>query len=193
MSIRVLATSLAFGVACAAPRPEVASTIAAPHAAERARPALGLMSPLKSLPGHTLRMVSFAPGFLELHFEPPHDPSAVVIEFNARDIEQPDSSEHEAAVPYDDGPNMLWASIRAYTHPTIHLEARVIAYPAPEAREAFYQLLGRVVEHVTEVRRDHLELVFAGNARVRIPLQHPSDTSRPAAHFRQRGVTGIYK
>ena len=149
------------------------------------------MSPLESLVGHKLGMVSFADDFVEFHFEPPDDPSAVTIEFAVRDSNQA-GAEYDASLP-DDRPNMLWAGIRAYANPSIILEGRVTQYPDPLAREALYSLIGRVVNEVIGRKRDSLELVLTGDARIRIPLRAAPKSARPAAHFRQHGVRLIYR
>src|SRR5688500_11702037 len=127
------------------------------------------MSRLESLAGHKLGMVSFADDFVALHFEPPDDASAVAIDFSVGGANQTDA-EDNASLP-DDRPNALWAGIRAYANPSITLEGRVAQYPDPLAREALYSLVGRVVKEVIEGKRDSLELVLTGDARIRIPLR----------------------
>ena len=149
------------------------------------------MSRLESLAGHKLGIVSFADDFVELHFEPPDDPSAITIDLSVGDANQA-AAEDDASMP-DDRPNALWAGIRAYANPSITLEGRVAQYPDPLAREALYSLVGRLVKEVIEGKRDSLELVLTGDARIRVPLRSAAKSPRPAAHFRQHGVTQIFR
>ena len=154
-------------------------------------PEAAATSPLQSLAGHKLGMVSFADDFVELHFEPPDDPSSVEIVFSVDDSNQ--SAAKDGASMPDDRPNALWASIRAYASPSITVDGRVARYPDPLAREALYSLVGRVVEKVIDANRDTLGLVLAGQATIRVPLRADATSRRPAAHFRRYGVTGIYR